>query len=63
MKDKNGKIIEIGDLVDVPDPNPDDAYNHEFQGQVAGFHGDFVSVEDGDNDVFDIEPERLVVLP
>lgn len=51
--------VEIGDSVKIPDPTPKDSWNHSFQGNVIGFRHNLVEVEDGDGDVFGIEPERL----
>lgn len=51
--------VEIGDSVEMPDPTPNDSWNHSFQGNVIGFRHNLVEVEDGDGDVFGIEPERL----
>lgn len=51
--------VKIGHWVVMPDPTPNDGWNHSFQGNVIGFRGIFAQVEDGDNDVFDIEAERL----
>lgn len=63
MIDKNGIEIKKGDTVDVPAPlSKDDGYNHEFRGFVSGFHGDYVIVEDQDEESFCIEPERLEVV-
>ncbi len=61
MKDKNGKIISIGDSVDVPKPNKSDMHNFEFRGTVYSFEDELVIVVDGDDEYFNIEPERLEV--
>jgi hypothetical protein len=62
FKDKDGEPIEKGDTVIVPEPNgKEDAWNHSFQGTVIGFRNGYVQVEDGDNDVFDVEPNRLEI--
>ncbi len=62
MKDKNGKIIEIGMDVDVPAPNETDMHNFDFRGYVEGLTDSYVVVLDGDGDMFMIEPERLEVV-
>ena len=62
MKDKNGVEIDIGDEVEVPEPNSTDMYNNEFVGRVSDFRNDMVTVEDQDGDCWDIEPERLEVI-
>ena len=51
--------VEVGDTVIMPEPEHDDCWKHEFSGTVIGFRGMFAQVEDGDNDVFDIEAVRL----
>lgn len=61
MKDKFGRTITIGDSVLVPDPNDSDIHNHSFIGTVDKFKGEYVVVEDGDDNAFDIEPERLEI--
>ena len=61
MYDLFGDLIETGDLVDMPDPNESDLYNHSFEGIVIGFHDTYVTVEDQDGDCFDIEPERVTL--
>jgi hypothetical protein len=62
MKDKNGRIIRIGDSVDVPEPIGNDIHNFEFRGSVNSFHDEYVTVEDMESNFFDIEPERLEVV-
>ena len=61
MKDKNGRKIECLQIVNVPPPNDSDIYNHEFTGVVDGFSGEYVIVMDGDDNCFNIEPERLEI--
>jgi len=61
MKDKNEIVIEIGDTVQAPEPNDSDTYLYEFTGAVQGFHDKFVTVRDGEDECFDIEPERLEI--
>ena len=51
--------FEIGDEVEVPEPNETDIHNHSFVGTIAEFRGDNAIVEDGDGDCFEIEVERL----
>lgn len=53
--------FEIGDSVEVPDPNDSDIHNHSFVGTIVAFDTDmeYASVEDMDGDCFDIEIERL----
>ncbi len=52
--------IKEHDMVNVPEPVEDDNWQHEFTGTVVGFSGPYVLVEDGDNDIFDVDPYRLV---
>jgi hypothetical protein len=61
MKDSNGNGIEVGQFVNVPEPNDSDLHTCEFTGLVIGFHDEYVMVQDYDDDVFDIEPERLTI--
>lgn len=65
FKDINGKIIEQGMNVLVPDAdeNLGDFWDNEFVGYVVSldnFHN-FVIVEDGDGDCFSVEPERVEI--
>ncbi len=59
--DKNGREIAEGQEVHVPEPNPDDGYQLPFSGTVVGFRNGNVQVEDGDRDVWEIEPQRLSI--
>jgi len=62
-KDKNGKVINIGDSVQVPEPNDTDIHNFEFVGTVADIYDDgTVGVIDQENDFFEIEAERLEIV-
>jgi hypothetical protein len=55
-----GNPLYEGDTVDVPEPNgTDDAHSNEFRGTIIAFRGEYMTVQDGDGDCFDIEPERL----
>lgn len=51
--------FEIGDSVEVPDPDATDNHQHSFVGTIVGFRGELATVEDMDGDCFDIEIERL----
>lgn len=62
MKDKYGSEIKIGDNVQVPYPNDTDIHNNEFVGFVDGFRKGYVVVIDGDDEVFEFEPERLEIV-
>ncbi len=63
MIDKNGIKIIKGATVDVPAPrDADDGYNNEFRGTVTGTHGDYVIVEDQEENSICIEPERIEVV-
>lgn len=54
--------FSIGDTVEVPDPiEGEDIHNFAFQGNVIGFRCGFAQVEDGDNNVFDVEIGRLTI--
>ena len=60
--DKNGKPIDTGDEVNSPDPNGTDVFLNEFTGTVIGKRNGYIQVQDGDQEVFEIEPERLEVV-
>jgi hypothetical protein len=60
-RDERGDIISIGDTVIVPDPEGDDMWNHEFQGQVKSMDNDYIVVEDGDGDCWSVEGDRLLI--
>ena len=53
--------FEIGDSVEVPDPDETDIHNHSFVGTIVAFDTEmeYATVEDGDGDCFTIEIERL----
>jgi hypothetical protein len=67
MKDKNGIELDYGYTVSVPEPKPNDMWQHAFSGSVhefrpsTGTNPDLVTVIDGDGDCWDIEPERLII--
>ena len=46
----------------VPDPIEGDIHSHAFQGTVDGFHGIFICIADQENNVFDIEADRLEIV-
>jgi hypothetical protein len=54
--------FEIGDSVEVPDPDDSDIHNHSFVGVIKNFRNGNAVVEDGDGDCFEIEMERLTLL-
>jgi hypothetical protein len=63
MKDKNGKELQVGSQVMVPDPDPSDPWFHAFQGRVFKCLPDnFVIVKDQDDDVWTVEASRLEVV-
>ena len=51
---------KIGDIVELPEPNDTDDWTYSFEGMVTGFRHGNVQVTDGDGDVFECEPERLI---
>jgi hypothetical protein len=53
------ELSNIGDEVEVPDPNDSDIHNHSFVGTLIDIKGDLGVVEDGEGNCFDIELERL----
>lgn len=48
----------VGSTVNV-EHRADDMFNHDFTGQIAGIHGEFITVVDGDGDHWDCDPEQL----
>ena len=58
--DKNGKVLNVGDDVLVPEPNGNDIHNHEFVGSLEDILDDGTCiVMDGECDTFTIEHNRL----
>jgi hypothetical protein len=53
--------IKEGDNVIVPDPEDDDVHAHSFQGTVVGFRNGYAQVQDQEENVFEIEPDRLKI--
>jgi hypothetical protein len=53
--------FEIGDSVEVPDPDDSDIHNHSFVGTIIDFRNGNAVVEDGDGECFEIEVERLTL--
>lgn len=51
---------EIGATVIVPEPDETDIHQHGFTGTLIGYRNGYAQVQDGDQDVFEIEPERLI---
>ena len=60
LTNNRGIVFEIYDTVEVPEPNSDDLYNHSFRGTIIGFRDEFALVEDMEENVFDIEIDRLI---
>lgn len=59
--------MQIGDYVSVPDPKFErgkkiDSHNYGFDGIIVGFKDDMAQVRDEDDNVFDIEVNRLTVV-
>jgi len=63
MLDRNGNLLEVGQDVNVPDPNGSDIHNHSFIGYVNDILEDrgTAIIEDQCSDFFEIEAERLVI--
>ena len=65
MFDKKGTLLEKGQEVQVPSPNPDgtDIWNFGFNGIVEDVLEDrgTAIVVDGDGDFFEVEADRLTV--
>lgn len=62
MKDKNGKEIEQGMHVIMPEPNSNDMWNFGgFSAYVEEFKDGYLVVTDGDGDSFCVEPNRVKI--
>ncbi len=63
MLDRNGFLLEVGQDVNVPDPNDSDIHNHSFIGYVIDILEDrgTAIVEDQCSDFFEIETDRLEI--
>lgn len=51
--------FEVGDEVEVPEPNETDLHNHSFVGTIIDFRHEYAVVEDGDGNCWEIEVDRL----
>ena len=56
------KTIIRNSLVMVPSPNISDIHIHEFIGRVIDFRNGNALVKDQDDDVFEIETDRLSII-
>jgi hypothetical protein len=68
-RDKNGRTLKPGQLVQVPDPSlSDDFWQNEFQGTVhcrkggARSTSNLICVVDQDDNGWDVEANRLEIL-
>jgi hypothetical protein len=58
--DSEQNLIEIGDDVEMPDPQDGDAWNQGgFVGRIDAFKPDLLTVVDMDGDAWDVEPNRV----
>jgi len=56
-------LLSEGSIVTVPDPIPnEDLHNHGFCGMLIGYRNGYAQVRDCDDNVFEIEPERLALV-
>lgn len=56
-------MIVIGTEVRVPEPNASDIHDHSFVGIVVGvFYNGLSTVLDQDEQAYDIETSRLIVI-
>lgn len=64
LKDKNGTEIHLKDLVEVPNAEPDDLWEHSFVGIVIStIRGDgIITVRDTADDCWDVEANRVEKL-
>lgn len=63
MNFATGQQVEVGQSVNVPEPDDTDIHSHEFIGTVTDILPErgTIIVEDGDSDFFEIEVERLTL--
>lgn len=55
-------LLPEGSIVNVPSPIPnEDLHNHAFTGMLIGYRNGYAQVRDCDDNVFEIEPERLLL--
>lgn len=59
--DKNGDELFIGASVSVDSPTTKDMWNFEFSGIIIRYvpEENYLKVEDGDGNVWCVEPEKL----
>ena len=63
MKNKHGLEIEVGTEIIMPDPEPNDIWQHSFTASVTDIISDKnIIVEDQDADMFEIDPNRIEEL-
>lgn len=51
--------LNVGDVVDVPDPEPGDLWAHAFTGRIVAVSGDTATVVDQQDDAWDVDVDRL----
>ncbi len=52
--------IGVGDEVTMPEPGPDDLWNHGFEGRADRISGSTATVMDADDNAWDVDLTRLV---
>lgn len=66
LADKNGKTVEVGDMVRMPSPSEygTDSWNNEFVGTVIDIDEETenVTVVDQEDDCFDVDPIRVEII-
>ena len=64
FKDKNYDDVYVGAEVQIPSPNSEDLWNHEFTATVRKLDrvNGYVEVEDGDGDWWTVEVERVELI-
>jgi hypothetical protein len=60
-KDKNGNILEVGQTVIVPEPMPDDLWEHSFTGRIDSLSL-WATVIDQEGDAWDVDFKRLEIV-
>lgn len=61
--DMNNTIIRFGDTVRIPEPTPNDLWQHEFVATVIDYseNGD-ITVEDQDGDCYQMVPHIVEIV-
>lgn len=63
LRDKNDKLVHIGDQVIMPEPNETDMHQHSFVGRIDDLYNKkgTICVVDQDDECFEIEANRVLL--